>query len=378
MLVWWHRSPDRCVGELEHLRPRPGLETGATKKRVTMLNLIQVGLGPLGKMIATDVVRRGVARIVAAVDVDAALHGKPLNTLCEAGDCAVPVRGTVAEALDDARADGEGNGGVDCAIVSTSSDLAKCVPTFRELLSAGVSVVSTCEELLYPWLRHQQAADELNELALRHGSRLLGTGVNPGFVMDTLAVAATAVCRSVERVRVYRVQDASTRRVPFQQKIGATLTDDEFQKRVALGTLRHVGLGESLHFIARYLGLRIDRWEESIEPIRAERALACTLGPIATGSIAGVRQVAKGWDGSACVVELDFRAAIGQDDPHDRVVIDGEPALDLRLAGGVHGDVATCAITVNAIWPLLSTVPGLHTMATIPPVRCISRDEATR
>lgn len=339
-----------------------------------MVNVIQVGLGPLGKMIATDIARRGVARIVSAVDVDQSLAGKPLNTLCEAGECDARVRGTIAEAIADAAA----FGGADCAIVSTSSDLAKCVPTFRELLSAGVSVVSTCEELVYPWLRHEAAARELTEVALRHGSRLLGTGVNPGFVMDTLAVAATAVCREVRGVKVYRIQDASTRRIPFQQKIGATLSDAEFEKRVGLGTLRHVGLGESLHFIAHYLGLRVERWEESIEPVRAVKDLACTLGPIAKGGIAGVRQVAKGWSGGKAIIELDFRAAIGQEDPHDRVVIDGEPALDVRAAGGIHGDVATCAIAVNAIWPLLSAVPGLHTMATIAPVRCVSREEAAR
>src|SRR5262249_32283825 len=145
----------------------------------------------------------------------------------------------------------------DAAVVTTSSDLGRCEGTFRELIAMGLPIVSTCEELLYPWLRHKKLADDLHAACIKTGARPLGTGVNPGFRMDTLPVAATAVCRSVRSVKVWRIQDATPRRIPFQKKIGAGLDDAQFAARVADGSLRHVGLGESLHFIAHYLGLSV-------------------------------------------------------------------------------------------------------------------------
>jgi 4-hydroxy-tetrahydrodipicolinate reductase len=337
-----------------------------------MRRILHVGLGPLGRMIVADVVSRGAGRVVAAVDTDPALSGVQL------GELVPSLRDTPGHPEATLRVTGSleaaAGTGCDCAIVSTSSDLARCAPTIRELVSRGVSVVSTCEELLYPWLRHPVLAEELHALCVHHGARLLGTGVNPGFLMDTLPVAATAVCRGVRSVHAWRIQDATTRRVPFQQKIGAGLDDREFAKKVREGTLRHVGLGESLHFIAKYLGLRVDDWHETIEPVRAERDLDCAVGHIARGRAAGVRQVAvglaRGEDGDQrATVTLEFQAAIGQPDPHDRVAIEAEPSLDLVIKGGVHGDIATTSITVNAIGSMLSAAPGLHTMATIPLVR---------
>ena len=312
-----------------------------------MHRLLLVGLGPLGKMMALDCARRKVARVVAAVDTDPAIAGRPLAQVVP--ECGFDVR--VEQSLADIKIWSD----IDCALVCTSSDLAKCAATFRDLLGRGVPIVSTCEELLYPWLRHKALADELHTLALKNKVGLLGTGVNPGFLMDTLPVAASAVCRSVRRVHIWRIQDATTRRIPFQQKIGAGLDDAAFAAKIKAGTLRHVGLGESLHFVAHYLGLNVDKWDETIEPVKATRDLTCTLGTIPKGHAAGVRQVGKGWakgaaPGSEPVIQLEFQAAIGQTDPHDRVLLDSEPPIDLVFKGGVHGDVRR--------WRSPSTVSG--------------------
>jgi 2,4-diaminopentanoate dehydrogenase len=358
-----------------------------------MLRILHIGLGPLGKMMVTDMARRGVARVVAAVDVDPTIAGKKLSAIVpECGfDCTVAPsieRATTLAALGQGGAGGASP--FDAALLTTSSDLSKCMGSLRELLALGLPVVSTCEELLYPWLRHPAHAKELHELALKHGGRVLGTGVNPGFLMDTLPVAATAVCKSVRSVKVWRIQDATPRRIPFQKKIGAGLDDAGFASRIKDGSLRHVGLGESIHFVAHYLGMKIDRWEESIEPVKADRDMTAAIGPIRKGMASGVRQVAKAWApvpptvpptfaaaanvGAATpepIIEMIFQAAIGQSDPHDRVVIDGEPPIDMTLRGGVHGDIATSAISINSIPSLIAAAPGLHTMATVPLVHFI-------
>lgn len=336
-----------------------------------MLNLLHIGLGPLGKFIVSDLARRGIGRIVEAVDIDSALTGKKLSAVVpECGfDC--PVYQSIPEAAKASRQ------GFDAAVLATSSDLAKCMPSLRELLALGLPVVSTCEELLYPWLRHPALAEELKHLCEKHGGRVLGTGVNPGFMMDTLPVAATAVCRSVKRVHIWRIQDATTRRIPFQQKIGAGLDDAAFAAKIKAGTLRHVGLGESLHFVSHYLGLNVEKWTETIEPVKADRDLTCGLGPIPKGRAAGVRQVARGWakgttEKDEPVITMEFQAAIAQTDPHDRVKIEAEPPIDLTIKNGIHGDIATSAITLNAIPSLIAAKPGLHTMATVPMVRFVA------
>lgn len=324
------------------------------------LRILHVGLGPLGVQIVADLHERGLGRVVAAADVAPGIAGKRLADLVPGLKSDVVVR---ADLDVDARS-------FDAAVVTTSSSLAACAPTFRALLERGACVVSTCEELAWPYLHHAQLARDLDGLAAATGGRLLGTGVNPGFMMDAFPVAATAISRSVRGVEVHRYQDASPRRIPFQKKIGVGLDDAQFEAQVAAGTLRHVGLGESLHFIAARLGLRVERWEEDIAPVYADRELASGLGPIAEGRICGVRQEARGYDAQRLVVNMKFQASIGYPDPHDRVIVDGVPAIDLVWKGGVHGDIATSAITLNSIASLRAAAPGLHTMATIPLVSC--------
>ena len=332
-----------------------------------MLRILHIGLGPLGQKIITDLHQRGLGTVVGAVDINPALSGKPLSSVAKGASHRV----RILSRLDDFA----GWKGIDAAIVTTSSDMRLCADTFGTLLRRGVAVVTTCEETTWPWLRHAALARRLDALAKRHGGRLLGTGVNPGAMMDTVPVFATAVCKAVESVEIHRIQDATTRRIPFQKKIGATLSRKDFAQGIKDGWLRHVGLGESLHFVAHYMGWRIASWSETIEPVIAERAMTCGLGPIPKGHARGVRQIAvghcKGQHKGKPIIKMVFQATIGRKgvEPQDRVIVRGEPNIDLAFRGGVHGDIATSAMTLNSIAPLLAAPPGLHTMATIPLVR---------
>ena len=364
-----------------------------------MTQLLHVGLGPLGQRVIADLAARRLGRVVAAVDPAPELRGRDLAELVPGLQAGVKVKGHLDEV--------EGWERIRCAVVTTRSDLELCMDTFRGLLSRGCAVVSTCEELAWPWLRHPVLAQELHELAVRHGGRIVGTGINPGFLMDALPLYATSVCQVVSAVRVERIQDAARRRLPFQAKVGVGLTPAEFERRVAAGTLRHVGLGESLHFLAHYLGWRIERWEESIAPVLAEREIASGLGAVARGAVRGVRQEARAWvaerlarnataegrgvlpgsldrpgarssrapsdscsDSGRPALELLFQATVGEGEPRDRVVIEGEPPVELVLPGGVHGDTGTSALVLNVIRSLLAAEPGLHTMASLPLQGC--------
>ncbi|MGD9688958.1 MAG: hypothetical protein AB7K52_01615 [Phycisphaerales bacterium] len=323
-----------------------------------MMKILHVGLGPLGIRFVRDYAQRGVAEPIGAVDVLPELAGRPLKKLVKGAAFSTKI----VNNLDDFDA----WDAVDCAVVTTSSGLDACAETFRALLARGLAVVSTCEELTWPYLRHPELSRELHAMALAHGGRLLGTGVNPGFMMDALPVFATTVCRNVESIEIHRVQDASTRRIPFQRKIGATLDRRAFAAGIREGWLRHVGLGESMHLVAAAMGWKIDRWNETITPVIAARGMSCGLGRIRKGDAAGVRQVANGFARGKRVLRFVFQAAIGQKDPEDRVIVRGEPDVDLVLNGGVHGDIGTSSITINAIPSLLAAPAGLHTMLSIP------------
>ena len=329
-----------------------------------MYQLLHVGLGPLGLRVLEDLQRRGLGRVVAAVDPAPGLAGRDLAELVPGLPRGVTIQKSLEEVQDWSR--------VRCAVVTTRSDLELCMDTFRALLARGCSIVSTCEELSWPWLRHPVLAQELHELAVRGRARVLGTGINPGYLMDALPVAATTACQSVRGLRIERIQDAGKRRLPFQAKVGVGLAPAEFERRVAAGTLRHVGLGESIHFLAHHLGWRIERWEETIAPVLSDRALASQLGPVAVGAARGVRQEARAWAGGRLVLELVFQAALGEPEPRDRFVVDGEPPIELVIPGGVHGDTATSALVLNMIRPLLAAEPGLHTMASLPLQGCVT------
>jgi len=333
-----------------------------------MTPILHVGLGPLGQRVIADLAARRLGRVVAAVDPAPELRGRDLSELVPALPAGVKVKGHLDEV--------EGWERIRCALVTTRSDLELCMDTFRGLLARGCAVVSTCEELAWPWLRHPVLAQELHELAVRHGGRILGTGINPGFLMDALPLYATSVCHSVRSVHVERRQDAARRRLPFQEKVGVGLTPAEFERRVAAGTLRHVGLGESLHFLAHYLGWRIERWEESIAPVLAEREIASGLGPVAPGAVRGVRQEARAWVAGRPALELLFQATVGEEEPRDRVVIAGEPPVEVLVPGGVHGDTGTSALVLNVIRSLLAAEPGLHTMASLPLQGCAAPEGA--
>jgi len=321
------------------------------------LRILHLGLGPMGHRTVALALERGF-QVVAAADPKVA--GQDLGTLCGLAPLGVTVRAGIREALADVA-----GAKPDAAVVTTVSSLRLLEPQVTELAAAGIPVVSTCEELVCPWLTQPRLAQAIDSAFKAHGVACLGTGVNPGFLMDYLPVVLTSVCRSVQSIRVERVQDASVRRVPFQVKIGSGLTLEQFALKKADGTLRHVGLSESLDLIARRLGWTLGEKTESLEPIVAERDVTGGWAPIRKGMARGVEQVGRGFRDGKEAITLYFRAAVGEPVSYDRVEIKGDPAMKMTFEGGVNGDTATSAITLNAIRPLLSAAPGLRTMVDI-------------
>jgi 2,4-diaminopentanoate dehydrogenase len=325
------------------------------------IGILSVGLGPIGQRVVQYLAEREGLALVAAVDPAPSLAGRDLGEVCGLPDkLGVRVSPDLPSAMAAAKPD--------LAVLCTTSRLEAAVLQVEALLQYGLPVISTCEELSYPWVTNPQLARRLDEVARRKNVAVLSTGVNPGFLMDFLPLALTAVCRKVERIKVSRIQDASIRRGPFQAKIGAGLSLEAFEEKRKTGTLRHVGLTESMHMIARRFGWRLDRTEDVLSPIVAEREINGGYVPIRRGMAAGVQQIGRGYVGDQALITLEFRAAVGHPDPRDAVEVTGDPSFTSVIPGGIHGDVATCAIVVNAVRSLLVAPPGLRTMADLPPV----------
>ena len=264
----------------------------------------------------------------------------------------------------------------DVAVLSTASALRDVKPQIATLVQKGLNVVTTSEELAFPTPARQAAFRELDALARKKKVGVLGTGVNPGYVMDALAAFLTAPCAKVSRVSVTRVVDASTRRLPLQRKIGAGLNLAQFRRAITEGSVRHVGLVESVHMIAACLGWKLDRVDETLEPAIAPRDLDTAWLRIPAGNAAGIKQYARGYRGEELLVSLDLQMYVGAESPRDHVVIDGVPPVDMTIAGGVAGDVATAAIAINSIPKLLAARPGLLTMRELPLLHRFNSAEA--
>lgn len=316
------------------------------------ISVAQYGIGPIGAEIARLLLTKPWVKLVAAVDIDPNKIGKDLGDVIGLGrQVGVIVTPEVPSKVD-----------VVCH--STGSRLRDVAGQLSSLLERGSHVVSTCEELSFPL--DGDIREQLQQVARGANVALLGTGVNPGFVMDKLPLTVTSVCQDVKSVEIIRIQNASTRREPLQRKVGAGMTVDEFRSAVAEGKIKHMGLKESLILVGKGLGVEFDSvTEEKIEPIVAEREITTQYLRVAPGQVAGVHQTISGTGRIA--VSLELRMYVGAEDvAADRVVVRGVPDVEMEIKGGIHGDRATAAMVVNCIPRIIQARPGVLTMDDVP------------
>jgi 2,4-diaminopentanoate dehydrogenase len=323
------------------------------------VRVMHVGLGPIGAAVVRQVAGRKGFKIVGAADIDPTKVDRDLGDVTGVGrTLRVKVGSDVKKAIKASRPD--------VVVLCTSSSLKKVLPQVEAILELKVPIVSTTEELSYPTKANMRYARRINQLARKKKVAVLGTGVNPGFAMDALPIMLTGICERVDAIRVDRVQDARVRRLPFQQKIGAGLTREQFQKKVDEGSVRHVGLTESVSMIADALGWKLDRITDEIQPKIAAETVASEFLAVDAGYVCGIVQDGVGYRDDRAVITLHMEAYLGAPESYDSVEISGSPVIRSKIAGGVHGDIATASIVVNSLPKILDVAPGLHTMRDMP------------
>jgi len=257
--------------------------------------------------------------------------------------------------------------GVDADVIlhTTNSYFDQFKGQILELLDNGFDIVSTSEELLFPWLDNPDEATAIDAAAKAAGKTVLGTGVNPGFLMDTLPLFITSIAQTVDHIDVTRVINAATRRGPFQAKIGCGLTAEQFNARMAEGRMGHVGIPESVAMTFDTLGKTLVRFENEVVPVIAVEPVGTDFVDVAAGQVRGLHQSCAAHTEEGEFLSLNFRAALNEEPAGDTIKIKGCPDLVVTLQG-TNGDIATVAMAVNAIKNTHSAAPGLVTMRDLP------------
>lgn len=315
-----------------------------------MIKFISYGLGTIGLEILKVLLNNKNFKLVGAVDIKDELLNKDIGELIGYGKLNLYVKKDIKEFEK-----------CDIVIHSTGSRISDTFEQFKFLLSNGYNIISTCEELFYPYYFHKKEAEELNKIAKENGVRILGTGINPGFILDTLVVFITTLSTQIEKISAKRVLDASKRRKQLQIKIGSGLTVEEFNKLKNENKIGHVGLLESLFFIFDTLNLEILEFNEILEPLIAEEDIKTEYLEVKKGLVRGQYQKVQGISKDGKVIELILIMALNEKESFDRVKIFGKPNVELIIKNGIQGDLGTAAVVSNYIPTLLSKEPGLYT-----------------
>lgn len=332
------------------------------------IKVVLFGVGPLGAAIARGMLEKKGMRIVGVVDTAKDLVGNDLGEVLKLGKTlGVMVTDDAKSLLSKLRPK--------MAIIATKSTVKGIYPELTMCIKAGVNVVSTCEELSYPYHKEPRLSAEIDKLAKKHDVAVLGTGINPGYLMDALPITLTGPCLRVDSMRVTRMMDSSKRRIPFQKKIGTGLTPEQFEKNIREKVITgHVGLVESIAMIASALGWKLDSITEfPPEPIIAKKEVTTPYTTVKPGYVAGLKSVAHGTIGGKPVIVLEFVANALVEEEYDAISIDGVPNVNQKIIGGVHGDVGTVAVVLNMIPKVLNAAPGLATMKDLPSPSCLTR-----
>jgi hypothetical protein len=324
---------------------------------MTPVPVVAYGLGPIGLKLLQQVMDHAPARasVVAAVDIDPDKVGLDIGVLL--GGQRVGVK--VSADLDIGSSPGDATGVV---LHATGSRLADVAPQVLRAVGYGWNVLSTCEELVFPTVVDTEIADKIDREARRHGVSVLGSGINPGFLMDTLPLHLTTVCIDVRSIYVRRIVDTNDRRTSLQLKAGVGMDAQSFDQMAHSGSVGHVGLRQSSYLIAHKLGWEIEDYHEELLPVLATLPTDTPVGRVPAGGVIGQRQAASAWSDGRAVIRLDLQMSAGADGL-DEILIDGTPRLHQRIVGGVNGDKGTEATLINLLPTVVTAAPGLITMA---------------
>ncbi len=338
------------------------------------VRIVLWGLGAMGKGIAGLLMKRRGVDIVGACDLNPAYKGKELSELLDLrrdGRLEVRITPDISEAMR--------SGPIDCCVIATDSFVKDVFPKIREVVSRGVNALTIAEEMSYPWAREPELAEEMDRLAKENKVSILGTGINPGLMMDLLAVCLSGAMTQVSHVRCERVNSLSPFGETVMHEQGIGMTKEAFDRGVAEGTLAgHVGFSESAAMIGKALGIDYDRLEQKMRPIITEVDRKSPHGFAPGGHVAGVDMTARAMEGDREWISLvhpqQIEPQMAGVETGDYITLSGTPEINMTVKPEVNGGLGTIAMACNTLPFLVAARPGLLSMLDLPVPRCVMGD----
>lgn len=316
------------------------------------------GFGAIGRLIAREALERGI-EVVAAIDINPEIVGRDIGEILGL-DKRLGV--TVSNDPSALR-------GVDVVIHATGSYLDKVYPQLVKAIESGADVVSTCETLAYPYYRYPSLARKLDALARARGVSVIGTGINPGFLLDTLAIALATPLGVVERIVAIRSLDAAKRREPFRKKVGVGMDPMEVKAKLETGELTgHVGYAESVLLIADAAGVELARVEEGQDVVPAESDVESAGIKVPKGMNLGAKGYGVGYIGNREVIRVEFHAYVGAEE-YEEITVEGRGYTIKWKSTGTPGDLGTASVILSVAEAIGSYRPGLLVMTDLVPFR---------
>lgn len=335
------------------------------------VKVILWGLGAMGSGMAKDLIQNKTGvEIVGAIGHNPQKIGKDLGEVLGLGKLGVTVSDQPETVLAKP---------ADIVLHATQSFAKDVLPELKTIVAAGKNVVTIAEEMSAPAAQSPAIAREIDALARQHGVTVLGTGINPGFVLDSLIIMLTGACQQVNTIWAARINDLSPFGPTVMKTQGVGTTVAEFEAGLKSGAIvGHIGFRESVYLIARAIGWELDSVEESREPIITNVYRETPHVKVQPGMVAGCRHIARGFRQGREVITLEHPQQIHPDlegvKTGDYVTIKGTPTLKFNDESEIPGGIGTMAMAVNMIPHVINAAPGLVMMPDLPPVRAILGD----
>ncbi|MDR3673645.1 MAG: 2,4-diaminopentanoate dehydrogenase [Holophaga sp.] len=333
------------------------------------------GFGAMGSGMAEVLLRKQGVDIVGVCDVHPDRMGRSIYELLgvpRGGREDVIVQGDITQVIR--------RGSADVVLLATDSYTRKAFDKIKLIVELGINVLTTAEEMAYPKAKEPELAAELDRLAKANGVSILGTGINPGLIMDLLVILMTGACTDVETIKAERVNSLSPFGPAVMEEQGVGLSPEVFRKQSASGHLAgHVGFNESVNMICDAIGWKLDApVAQSMEPIISKVPRRTKYVDVKPGHVAGCTMKGIGTVGGRRAVEMvhpqQVEPQLEGTETGDYVVIKGVPNVNLANKPEVPGGIGTIAMCINMIPQVINARPGLHTMIDLPVPRAIMGD----
>lgn len=327
------------------------------------IKVIIWGLGEMGTGIGKMILSKVGIEIVGALDRAPSKLGSDLGEILNRENLGIIVRDDAQNLMNETKAD--------IVILAIDSFIKNVYPAIKLVVESGKNCITIAEEMTYPYIAESELSYDMDRLAKENNVTILGTGINPGFVLDTLIITLSAACRNVDSIRAERISDLSPFGPTIMRIQGVGLAPEEFETGIENGTIvGHVGFGQSIPMIAKALGLKYDEIIETSEPIISNTHRETPCVKVEPGMVAGCNHIAVATRNGKPIITLEHLQQIHPEcealDTGDFIDIKGDADLHLAIRPETPGGIGTIAMAVNMIPQVIASRAGLKTMMDLP------------